>query len=368
MSSSGTLFVVFSGDREEHICPYGKTQMVTSIDGGQTWSQPTTINNTLLDDRDAGLVVLKSGTLLLTWFTYPTSTNIVNLQNQKNWLGTIDGPFAHFTSEQTGRWARHLDSIKTKIDATGVGYGCWSRRSTDGGLTWEKPIDTLGSNPHGPIQLRDGRLLLVGWISPLSDPLRQEGNAAIPETIIAVESKNEGHSWREIGIIMPQPTEGASYSEPHVMELDDGTLICLARYMPPIGSQNDRYMRQSESYDGGLTWTQPHPSNMWGYPPHLIRLSNGEGLATYGYRRPPFGQRACVYQKVRDNLLGGESSGNWDIGNVIVLRDDSTTDDLGYPSTVELSPGEMLTVYYQSYRASEKPSIIATRWTLYPRD
>ena len=43
--------------------------MVRSIDGGKTWSQPETINNTPLDDRDAGILVLKDGTILVTWFT-----------------------------------------------------------------------------------------------------------------------------------------------------------------------------------------------------------------------------------------------------------------------------------------------------------
>lgn len=40
--------------------------------------------------------------------------------------------------------------------------GAFTRRSTDGGKTWEDPVRTPCSAPHGPIQLRDGRLLLVG--------------------------------------------------------------------------------------------------------------------------------------------------------------------------------------------------------------
>ena len=67
---------------------------------------------------------------------------------------------------------------------------------------------------------------------------------------------------------------------------------------------------------------------------------------------------------MRENLIGGDSSGNWDIGNVIELRDDGADGDLGYPATVEISPGEMLTVYYQAAAPGEKPSIMATRWSL----
>jgi hypothetical protein len=62
---------------------------------------------------------------------------------------------------------------------------------------------------------------------------------------------------------------------------------------------------------------------------------------------------------------GGET---WDIANEIILRDDGPNHDLGYPASIELAPGELLTVYYQIARyigpAAEKPSLIATRWSL----
>ncbi len=40
--------------------------------------------------------------------------------------------------------------------------GEWVIRSTDGGRTWSPRIPTIVNSPHGPIQLRDGRLLYVG--------------------------------------------------------------------------------------------------------------------------------------------------------------------------------------------------------------
>lgn len=343
---SGELLVVFSGGREEHVCPYGKTELVRSTDGGETWSKPVTINDTPLDDRDAGIVAMKSGAVVMSWFTSPWEE------------GDRTGYWSRYSSDQIEAWKRHADNVRPEADRQGLGHRAWTRRSTDGGQTWEPPVDSLASSPHGPVELSDGRLLFLGNARPAGQKLSESS------TIIAVESTDEGQSWSEIGTVMPIPTEGASYDEPHVMEMEDGTLICLARYEPPDPAAEDYYMRQSESTDGGRTWTQPHPANMWGYPPHLIRLSNGDGLATYGHRRPPYGQRACVYQNTRGNLLGGGSSGNWDIANAVVLRDDAENDDLGYPATVELSPGEMLTVYYQIDRPGEKPSIMATRWSL----
>ena len=64
MAADGSIIAVFSGDREAHICPWGKVQMVKSKDGGETWSAPLTIGKTKLDDRDAGIVALPDGRFL----------------------------------------------------------------------------------------------------------------------------------------------------------------------------------------------------------------------------------------------------------------------------------------------------------------
>ena len=74
-----------------------------------------------------------------------------------------------------------------------------------------------------------------------------------------------------------------------------------------------------------------------------------------GVRRSPYGQRACLSHD------GGQT---WEIENEIILRDDAPNGDLGYPSTVELDPGELLTTYYQIDRVGEKTSFFATRWSL----
>ncbi|MCK4991761.1 MAG: exo-alpha-sialidase, partial [Bacteroidales bacterium] len=66
---SGELLVVFSGMRDAHVCPFGITQIIRSDDSGKSWTDPVTINNTPLDDRDAGILETRNGTLLVNWFT-----------------------------------------------------------------------------------------------------------------------------------------------------------------------------------------------------------------------------------------------------------------------------------------------------------
>ena len=65
----GELLAVFSGDRAGHVCPWGKVQMVRSADGGETWTEPEIVCNTPLDDRDAGILETREGTLVVSWFT-----------------------------------------------------------------------------------------------------------------------------------------------------------------------------------------------------------------------------------------------------------------------------------------------------------
>ncbi len=80
-TSEGELIAVFSGDRDEHVCPWGKTEMIRSSDGGKTWTSPVTVNNTPLDDRDAGIIVTRKGTLLVTWFTSLAFTELRYIKN-----------------------------------------------------------------------------------------------------------------------------------------------------------------------------------------------------------------------------------------------------------------------------------------------
>src|SRR6266511_148572 len=66
---SGELFVVWSGGREGHICPFGRVEMMVSRDDGATWQWPQTLLDGPSDDRDAGVMETARGTLLVTTFT-----------------------------------------------------------------------------------------------------------------------------------------------------------------------------------------------------------------------------------------------------------------------------------------------------------
>lgn len=113
-------------------------------------------------------------------------------------------------------------------------------------------------------------------------------------------------------------------------------------------------MRQAESVDGGVTWTTTHKTPIWGYPPHLQLLDNGWLLVVYGVRHKPYGARACIS---RD---GGKT---WDIEHEITLSP-AMNGDLGYPASVQLDDGSILTLYYQMDKPGEKTCLMSTHWRL----
>ena len=336
-NSDGKILVAFSGDRQGHVCPYGKIQMIRSGDEGETWSDAETICNTSLDDRDPGVVLLNSGTILLNWSTLDFAVNTeetLDQYRQSNGDEVVEG------------WIRHYRKIpREDIDRDS---GKWTRRSTDGGATWQAPSSSITHAPHGPTQLSDGRLVMIGTIWDYQN-WEQSG-------VRVVESTDDGHSWREIGSI-PRPKDAKGirlwFHEPSVTETREGKLVCLARYQD--ADRIDGYLRQSDSSDGGVTWSVPRATTMWGFPPHLATLSSGELLATYGYRRAPFGRRAC---------LSTDGGASWDSENEIVLDDEAPNTDLGYAATLELEPYQFLTVDYYQEVEGEKTSLVGTRWSI----
>ncbi len=343
-TAQGELLVVFSGDRDRHVCPFGKTFLIRSADQGRTWSPPQLITNTPLDDRDAGIWVCRDGTILVTWFTYVNSS----------WRSS------------PGAWADHMKSVSEQdvldwtsdglIDNLNVRRGHWIRRSTDGGHTWEPPIRVVPSAPHGLIECADGRLLYVG--NNAYERVRKTS------ALVAAESRDQGITWRILSTIpmfprLPEgsPLSGAYWGEPHVVEVAPGRLVAMARYEERPKAQEDQncFLWQFESNDGGSTWTEPHRTDIWGKPPHLLRLRDGRLLVTYGIRHGATGQRAC---------LSYDDGRTWDYPNEIILRDDAPNEDLGYPATIECADGSLVTVYYQVDPPDKLPCIMATRWRI----
>ena len=138
--------------------------------------------------------------------------------------------------------------------------------------------------------------------------------------------------------------------EPHAVETTDGRIVALTR----CHHKEDGFTGsvQSESADGGKTWTTAKPMGLDGYPPHLIRLADGKLLAVYGRRRGHLGEFAC---------LSDDQGRTWDVKGEIKLAG-HWNGDLGYPASVQQPDGTILTVYYQAEFKGEKTCLMGTLW------
>lgn len=329
LRKTGELWVVWSGGRDAHVCPFGQVHSMTSRDNGATWTYPRVLLDGAIDDRDAGVLETARGSLLVTTFTSLAYEPILKSQLTK----------PTWPKEKLARWqAAHarLNDEERKAE-----LGQWLIRSTDGGKTWSMRTPTIVNSPHGPIQLRDGRLLYAGkelWTEH--------------KRIGVCESLDDGQTWRWLAEIPTRKGDEVpkGYHELHAAEAADGTLLAQIRNH---NTANHYETLQSESKDGGKTWSEPHPIGVWGFPSHLLKLRDGRLLMTYGVRRAPFGNQA---------RLSEDNGRTW--SEPIAVSDDAPSSDLGYPSTVQLADGSLLTLWYEKTKELPLAGLRQARWTL----
>lgn len=339
---TGELLVVVSAGRERHVCPFGQVHLLRSTDNGVSWSGPEILVNGPLDDRDAGILQTRKGTVLVNWFT---SIAWLNSLNRAEAAGPAE--LAKMEDGYLAR-ARKIRSLMTP-ELIARELGTWMIRSEDGGKTWTPKYDCGVGSPHGPTELADGRLLFVG--NPRAVPLVLEKGAAYAPQLGALESADDGRSWRKIADIPQRPGDPVgSYHEPHAVQAADGRIVVHIRNH---SEQDKSHILQSESTDGGRTFSVPRDTGLIGLPAHLRRLRDGRLLTTYGYRVPPYGNRASV---------SDDSGRTW--SEPMVLDEHPEGRDLGYPSTVELADGGLVSVWYEKLPGQPLACVRAARWTL----
>lgn len=317
---NGTITAGASGYRIEHICPFGKAVISFSDDNGESYSAPEAVIDTVLDDRDVGLTVFGENGLIVTSFN-----NTVEFQRQN--------------MPQTQECFDYINSVSKEDESDALGSTFLI--STDNAKSFSRIYKSPVTSPHGPIELNDGSILWVGTVFGEHNKIE----------VHTIDTESGTTAYR--GRIETDGFDSLSFYEPHAIQLPDGKIVCHIRV------ENDEEtiftLYQSVSYDNGKSWSKPKQiiGDDSGAPAHLFLHSSGILISAFSRRTLPYGIRVIFSSD------GGES---W--SDEYTVYENYCSDDLGYPSTVELDDGSLLTVFYA--RESEEPPavIMQQKWRI----
>ncbi len=319
--------------RITHADPSFLGLILRSRDGGETWSeQPEVIGDySYYGMDDPGIMQLSSGRILANAFRRAYAPAAAAEQRADIRFQPVK-PFewAGGYSDQMTYVFHSLDNARTWLDPAHVNIAPFRSACQ------LRPI----------IELKDGTLLLPCY-EEIFGPSLTDPEKSSTWTAFCCRSRDAGRNWGEATLIAPHREIG--FNEPSMIQLPSGKIVTLMRTAPA------GWLYQSDSQDGGRTWSAPVKTPLFGHPADLRLLQDGRLLATYGHRRPPYGIRACV---------SADEARTWDMKNEIVLRDDFKNGDLGYPTTTQLSDGTLLTAYYGRDENNDVTCIQGTFWKL----
>jgi hypothetical protein len=295
----GRIAVVLRGGAK-HVGIKGRLDMVFSSDEAKTWTKPTLVVDTPADDRNPAFGQAKDGSLVVAYW------RLTRYDDQGRYNPKLDKPVS-----------------------------TWVTRSQDDGKTWSesRPIDVsdIGwGSPFGKmLTLADGTMLLAIY----GGPVRASGEKA-PDTIedkdnhsYLYRSTDNGKTWKRYATIAHR------FNETALVRLASGKLLAAMR-----AEQEGGGLWLTDSPDDGKSWSKPRkltPAQV--HPADLVLLPDQRVLLVTGYRVPPAkGVRGLV----------GDREGHFDWQQRFNLVDDATDSDCGYPSSVLLPDGRVLTVYY----------------------
>ncbi|MDX1984001.1 MAG: sialidase family protein [Bryobacteraceae bacterium] len=219
----------------------------------------------------------------------------------------------------------------------------WVCRSSDGGRSWThttafpSPVNNRAGDefvPFGDIQqAADGTL--VASVYTRRDNSRNNG---------LLRSKDDGRTWGEWTELNPIGNETA------ILHVGSGKWLAASRMFERAGEAH--HIELFTSTDDGRTWRRKGPLTLPGQiTGHLAKLKNGAILLSYGNRnKGNFGVDARVSND------GGET---WEAPIRIASTPQS---DCGYPASVQLPSGEVVTAYYTRISHEHHYEMRVARW------
>ncbi len=283
-----------------HVSISATLAVSTSGDGGKSWSDPVEITPRWEDARNPAFGVNDSGELVAAFWKAEQA------------YGLCDGKIVWAGSEKRKK-ARGKMSSYTTI-------------SSDSGRTWSEPVpfelkNIKWGSPYGRIVNAPDGTMLMSFYGVEEGDGSGEGN-----TICIIRSKDGGITWGDESIV------ARGFNETSFAFMADGALVASARSM-------GGFVSVLFSKDNGYSWSGPEQiTRKSEHPADLTLLQSGKLLMTYGRRLRPMGCGALVSE---------DSGKTWNTDTEVLLAGDGIKNtDLGYPSTVQLDDGTIVTVLY----------------------
>jgi len=212
-------------------------------------------------------------------------------------------------------------------------------RSRDAGSTWTRDGRVVSNRrcalvPYGPVlALPDGCLGVFLYGTGL------EFNRQAAHSSFFFVSDDDGRTWRFRSAV----SENAN--ETYGLVLPDGSLLAVSR------TDGDEHLESFLSDDCGRLWRNSGPVTMGGqHPGHLLLLADGRVLLTCGIRTRGLrgiGGRFFIPESRRwdASWVLVDFHGRWEAGYPENVR---MKPDCGYPSSVQMDDGTIVTAYYAS--------------------
>ncbi|MBI5687337.1 MAG: exo-alpha-sialidase [Verrucomicrobia bacterium] len=214
----------------------------------------------------------------------------------------------------------------------------WVLRSTDGGRTWEKR-ETFPAPGPGWSEFVPFGDIWAGEDSALHASCYQRNSSGPTHLAITEDrrcwhfrSNDDGWTWKPVSIIGPR------HSETDIFPLGGKCWLAAAR-------DNRAGVDLIRSDDNGATWQQPQPVTAKGeLNGHLNRLKDGRLLLTYGVR--VMGRHGVCAK------FSSDDGRTW--GEPLRLMSTGVPTDCGYPSSVQLASGAIVTAWYAKQTPEHK--------------
>ena len=219
----------------------------------------------------------------------------------------------------------------------------WVSRSTDGAKTWTVnkmafPEAETGMTEYIPfgdiLPGQDRALRVLAYAQSLDKAINK---------VSMFKSDDDGKTWKWMSFISDGSEDTAfagGHNETAFNHDGNGNWVAASRRWK-AGAAMDLFSSNDDGkswkIDGQLTEESQHPG-------HLLSLNNGDLLLTYGNRKA--GQYGVAVKTSKDN---GKT---W--GEEFLVIDDLTSGDSGYPASLQLPDGKIMTAYYSVGVASHQ--------------